>query len=304
MEEGFSMLQSFVDEFISMLAKHEPTGTHANTVMAYRNDLNQLCLYLQQQHIEEWEQVTHEHIADYLLVMHDTFSYRPTTIARKLAAYKSFFRFLRQIGMMVDDLLGDVETPRIEKEPPQFLTLEQIQHLFEQVDTTTLAGQRDMAMLHLLSATGMRASEIVSLDLKDVEIQEDGVVYVGRSHEENTGHVGRERTLPLTATVVEVLSLYVQMARPRLVRNVVEQALFLNHHGERLTRQGFWLIIKGYARAAHVETLTPHMLRHSFAMLMLQEGKELRSVQELLGHAHISTTQVYSQFAHAGAPDR
>ena len=302
------MLQSFVDEYIVVLAHHEPTGTHANTVMAYRNDLHQLCLFLEQQGIVEWEQVTREHIADYLLVMRDTYSYRPTTIARKVAAYKSFFRYLRQKEIMSDDLIGHVETPRVEKEPPQFLTLEQIQHLFEQVDTTTLAGQRDMAMLHLLSATGMRASEIVSLNLNDVCLQEEGesVVYVGRVHEENAehvGHVGRERTLPLTATVVESLSHYIQNGRPRLARSRVEQALFLNHHGERLTRQGFWLIIKGYARAAHVEALTPHMLRHSFAMLMLQEGKELRSVQELLGHAHISTTQVYSQFAHAGARD-
>ena len=297
------MLQSLVDEYILVLANHEPTGTHANTVMAYRNDLNQLCLHLEQQHIVEWEQVTQEHIATYLLVMRDTYAYRPTTIARKLAAYKSFFRYLRQIGVMEQDLIGHVETPRVEKEPPQFLTLEQIQHLFEQVDTATLAGRRDIAMLHLLSATGMRASEIVSLNLNDIGMQEEceSVVYVGRGHDANTAHVGRERTLPLTITVVEALDCYIHLSRPRLARNLIEPALFLNHHGERLTRQGFWLIIKGYARAAQIESLTPHMLRHSFAMLMLQEGKELRCVQELLGHAHISTTQVYNQFAHAGA---
>lgn len=301
------MLQSFVDEFITILAEQEPIGAHTNTAMAYRNDLNQLCGYLQEQGIEEWSLLRSEHIADYLLVMQNTFSYRPTTIARKVAAYKSFFRYLQQNDVMVENLIAQVETPRIEKEPPQFLSVEQIQLLFAQVDMGTLAGQRDMAILHLLLATGMRASEIVSLDLEDVHIQEENVVYVGRSHDEKVGypehteqagHVGKGRILPLSATVVEVLSAYIQSARPRLARYRQERALFLNHHGERLTRQGFWLIIKGYARSAHIETLTPHMLRHSFAMLLLQEGRELRSVQELLGHAHISTTQVYNQFAH------
>ena len=297
------MLQSLVDEYILVLANHEPTGTHANTVMAYRNDLHQLCLHLEQQGIVEWVQVTEQHITDYLPVMRDIYAYRPTTIARKVAAYKSFFRYLRQTGVIENDFLGHIETPRVAKEPPQFLTIEQIQHLFEQVDTMTLAGQRDRAMLHLLSATGMRASEIVSLNLNDVCIQEEGesVVYAGRVHDANAEHTGRERTLPLTVIVVEALDCYIHLSRPRLARNLVEPALFLNHHGERLTRQGFWLIIKGYARAAQIESLTPHMLRHSFAMLMLQEGKELRCVQELLGHAHISTTQVYNQFAHAGA---
>ncbi|HCI78925.1 MAG TPA: tyrosine recombinase XerD [Ktedonobacter sp.] len=263
-------------------------------------------MFLEQRGIVQWEQVTRERIADHVCVMRDTYGYRPTTIARKLAAYKSFFRHLRQKGIMSEDVVGHVETPHVEKEPPQFLTLEQIQHLFEQVDTTTLAGLRDMAMLHLLSATGMRTSEIVSLNLNDICLQEEGeesVVYVGRVHDEQAEHAGRERTLPLTATVVDALSHYIRDGRPRLARTPVEQSLFLNHHGERLTRQGFWLIIKGYARAAHVEALTPHMLRHSFAMLMLQEGKELRSVQELLGHAHISTTQVYNQFAHIGGRD-
>ena len=291
------MLELFVDAYIDVLTGDEPVSVHTNTVMAYRNDLKQLCTYLGQQGIEEWEQVTGEHIERYLLVMRDTFAYRPTTIVRKLAAYKSFFRYLQQHEMLASDVMMHVEKPHIEKEPPQFLTTEQVQQLFAHVETGTPAGQRDMAMLHLLAATGMRTSEVVSLDCEDVSIETLSVT-VGRG---NTGHAGRKRVLPLSHTVVEVLTPYLEIARPELVHTTDEHALFVNHHGVRLTRQGFWLIMKGYARAANIENITPHMLRHSFAMLMLQEGKELRSVQELLGHAHISTTQIYNQFAHAGS---
>jgi integrase/recombinase XerD len=148
-------------------------------------------------------------------------------------------------------------------------------------------------MLQMLSATGMRVSELVSLNLDDFDAEHASVVCPGRN-----GRSKRERVLPLSATAVEATKQYLESARLRLmVRHPEEQALFLNHHGERLTRQGFWLIIKGYARQAGITNITPHMLRHSFALLMLQGGMELRSVQELLGHAHISTTQVYSQLA-------
>ncbi len=157
---------------------------------------------------------------------------------------------------------------------------------------TTPGGLRDLAMLHMLYATGMRASELISLDLHDLDIEHATVLCPGRN-----GQTRRERLLPLSLVAIETVKRYLEEARPRLSRHEKEQSLFLNHHGERLTRQGFWLIIKGYARLAGITTITPHMLRHSFAILMLDGGMELRSVQELLGHAHISTTQVYCQLA-------
>src|SRR5258708_4025939 len=211
------MLQEAIDEYIASLALKEQghSGANHNTIVAYRNDLNQVCAYLKRQLIDNWQQVTREHIAGYLLEMREGQAYRPTTIARKL---------------------GDFD-----------------------------AGQ----------AT---------------------IVCPGRN-----GRSKRARVLPLSAVAVEATKQYLAAARPRLVaRHLEEQSLFLNHHGERLTRQGFWLIIKGYARQAGITEITPHMLRHSFAILMLQGGMELRSVQELLGHAHISTTQVYSQLAREG----
>ena len=292
------MLEDIVDEYISSLSLREQgrDGTNHNTIVAYRNDLNQVCLYFRRQKVENWQQVTREHVAGYLLEMRDGQAYRPTTIARKLAALKTFFRYMRSTGIIVADPIENLEAPRIQKEPPHVLNAEQLASLFRQVEVEAPGGKRDFAMLHMLYATGMRVTELVSLDLDDFDAVKATIVCPGRN-----GRVRRERILPLSNIAVEATKQYLELARPGLMtRHPDEQALFVNHHGERLTRQGFWLIIKGYARQAGITTITPHMLRHSFAILMLQGGMELRSVQELLGHAHISTTQVYTQLAREG----
>lgn len=284
------MLQEAVDEFITSLSSKEGGVSNHNTIAAYRNDLGQLCSYLAGQQIENWPQVTREQIAMYLLEMREQQAYRPTTIARKLAALKSFFRYLHRAGRIAIDPVEKLEAPRVQKELPSVLSAEQVSNLFAQVDVTTAAGQRDLAMLQMLYATGMRVTELVSLNVADFDVQKAQVLCPGRNQ--------RERVLPLPPVAVEATQHYLAEARPRLiVHHPDEQSLFVNHHGERLTRQGFWLIIKGYARQAGITNITPHMLRHSFAILMLKGGMELRSVQELLGHAHISTTQVYSQIA-------
>lgn len=294
------MLQEVVDEFLISLSVEDTAsdGTsegvlNRNTVVAYRNDLTQASAYIGRQCVQNWQEVTREHIAAYLLEMRENQEYRPTTIARKLAALKAFFRYLRVSGLVATDPLENLEAPRIQKEPPHALTPEQIASLFQQIDLEQPAGRRDFAMFQLLYATGMRVSELVSLDLNDLNLALATVVCPGRR-----GRSKRERTLSLSAAVVDSSRYYLDNVRPQLVaRHPEEQALFLNHHGERLTRQGFWLIIKGYARQVGITDITPHRLRHSFAVLMLREGMELRSVQEMLGHAHISTTQVYSQVA-------
>jgi len=227
--------------------------------------------------------------------MRERQSYRSTTIARKIAAVKSFFRYLRSAGYIEADPVEKLEAPRVQKELPGVLSAEQIHSLFEQVEVETPVGQRDLAMLHMLYATGMRVSELVSLNLSDFDAERATVLCPGRS-----GRQKRERVVPLPPIAVEATLQYLQVARPRLMqRHPEEESVFLNHHGERLTRQGFWLIIKGYARQVGITTITPHMLRHSFAALMLKGGMELRSVQERLGHAHISTTQVYNQVVRA-----
>lgn len=275
------MLQDAVDNYIAALSikEDERAGTNINTVMAYRNDLNQLGFYLQKQNVEQWSQVTHEHIMGYLLDMREGQFYRPTTIARKLAACKSFFRYLRKELFIESDPVDQLEVPHISKEPPQILTVEQISSLFRAVPKDTVAGQRDFTMLHMQYATGMRASELVALNVQDVNIEQATVLHAGRSTVTHS-----EQLLSLHPSAVETLTFYLARTRPRLVKQREEQAFFLNHHSERLTRQGFWLIVKGYARQVGIEEITPHMLRHSFATLMVRGGADLRSVQELLEH--------------------
>lgn len=295
------MLQEAVDEYIATLSsdrEDERGRGNQNTIAAYRNDLHQLYTYFTQQGIENWSLVSHEQIARYLLEMREGQAYRPTTIARKIAALKAFFRYLRSQEYIEVDPVEKLEAPRVQKELPNVLSVEQIESLFKQVEIETPGGQRDLAMLQMLYATGMRVTELVSLNMGDVDLVQATVICPGRN-----GRNKRERVLPLPPVAVEATQHYIQAARPRLmVHHPEEEALFLNHHGERLTRQGFWLIIKGYAKQAGITFITPHMLRHSFAILMLNGGMELRSVQELLGHAHISTTQVYSQLVRAKTP--
>src|SRR5437868_3621874 len=291
------MLHEAVDAYIASLSsKEDESGrSNHNTMAAYRNDLNQLCTYLKQQEVDNWPLVTREHITGCILEMRDSQAYRPTTIARKIAAFKSFFRYIRNQGYIASDPVEKLEAPHIQKELPGVLSAEQISSLFRQVEVETPAGQRDLAMLHMLYATGMRVTELVSLNLADFDAAQATVTCPGRS-----GRNKRERVLPLPPIAVEAIQQYIHAARHRLMlHHPDEEALFLNHHGERLTRQGFWLIIKGYARQAGITNITPHMLRHSFATLMLKGGMELRSVQELLGHAHISTTQMYNQLVRA-----
>ncbi len=286
------MLQEAVDNYIAALTIKEDVrnGTNMNTVMAYRNDLNQLGLYLKKQEVEDWSQVTREHLTDYLLEMHECQSYRPTTIARKLAACKSFFRYLRKEAIIEDNPVEELDSPRIAKGPPQVLTVEQISSLVQQVQRCTITGQRDFAMLHMLYATWMRASELVSLNLNDFDKEQATVVCPGSS-----ARIRRERTLPLPPFVVETIGQYIVRIRPLLAKHGEEQALFLNHHGNRLTRQGIWLIIKGYAKQAGINEITPHMLRHSFEKLIVKGGTELHSIQEVLGHVHSAPSQLYNQ---------
>lgn len=286
------MLQEAVDDFVVSLANGgiERSGGSYNTIMAYRNDLGQLCSYLMVQGLTTWHHVTLQHLIGYVHEMREGQVYRPSTVARKLAALKSFFRYLCQKGVLAEDPAVGMLLPPLEKDAPQAVNAEQIQRLFQLVDQETPIGLRDLAMLYVLYATGIRTSELVSLDVAHLYQDLSQLQCVGVR-----GNTRRDRTLPLTSAAMDALGNYLAHGRPHFMRYTSQPALFLNHHGERLTRQGFWLIIKGYARRAGIQDLTPHKLRHSFALLMLKNGVDLSSVQELLGHAHISTTQSYCQ---------
>lgn len=296
------MLQTYVEKYITALsdAAQQDGSSNHNTLLAYRNDLQQLSCYLETLHVADWLQVTHEHIASYLAHMQEEQAYRPATIARKMAAFKAFFRYLCDAGVLTINPAQALKIPHVQRDLPRVLDAEQMQLLLQQIACETPGGMRDLALLHLLYATGMRASELVALNTNDVDSVHALILCARRNRRSHSA----DRLLPLPNEAIEAIQTYVEHARPRLLHrhpNSDVEALFLNHRGERLTRQGFWLIIKGYARAANISGITPHMLRHSFAILLLTQGAELRAVQERLGHAHLSTTHMYHQLANMQA---
>jgi integrase/recombinase XerD len=291
-------VETDVTEFLNYLSLERKFSP--NTLAAYRNDLAQFVAYLRAespavQLLEEWSAVTAEDALNYLAVLRER-GYAPATVARKVAAIKSFFRFLRAGGIITSDPTEQVEGPKVGKPVPRAISVEEVARLLEQpTRSTTPEARRDKAMLELLYATGMRVSELVALNLSDVNLLAGFVRCLGKN--------GRERVLPIPPAAAAAVQTYVSEARPHLVRSPEVEALFVNHRGERLTRQGFWLITKEYARAAQLTTeITPHTLRHSLAAHKLAEGADLKSVQELLGHASIATTQIYERVQAVGAP--
>jgi len=267
-------------------------GLSQNTIEAYRNDLQQLADFMQEEAkklgvIPPWAAFNRQSMLSYLLSLKER-SYAPTTVARKVAAVKSFFSFMVSEGIMKANPIEGVGSPKIGKALPKPISVSQVRRLLEQ--PVKLAGsdaKRDRAMLELLYASGMRVSELVSLNLDDIDIEGGYVRCFGKGH--------KERLIPIHQQAASTIEDYIKENRPRLVHSKDERALFVNARGERLTRQGLWQILKEYAKSAELGTdITPHTLRHSFATHMLNGGADLRSVQELLGHANITTTQVYT----------
>ena len=235
----------------------------------------------------QWRSVDRNLLLSYLLNLKER-NYAPATVARKVAATKSFLDFMVQEGNLKHDPAENLGSPSIGKSLPKPISVYEIRQLLEHAaKLPTPEGKRDRAMLELLYATGMRVSELMQLDLGEVNTQEGYVRCFGKG--------GKERIIPIHPKAAQALNDYLDEGRPSIVRSQEEKALFLNLRGERLTRQGFWQILKGHVKAVELGShITPHTLRHSFATHMLSGGADLRSVQELLGHANISTTQVYT----------
>jgi len=282
-----------VNEFLEFLSVEK--GASGNTIAAYRNDLSQLEDFIASKKngkkVEvSWSKVNQNLVLDYILHLKSQ-SYAEATVARKVAAVKSFFAFLQAEGTLKNNPTETLESPKVGKSLPKPLTVQEIDELLEQpARRASPEAKRDRAMLELMYATGLRVTELVSLDVSDAVI--DGE----RPYIRLVGKGNRERQIPLLDQPVAELAEYIKYARPRLVGERNEPALFVNRRGERLTRQGFWLILKGYAADAGISgRVTPHTLRHSFATHMLRGGMDIHKVQELLGHANISTTQVYTQ---------
>jgi len=279
-----------VESFLTYLAVEK--GLSENTVVAYRNDLYQLANFVDQEATKQglapsWANFSRQGMLSYLLNLKER-NYAATTVARKVASAKSFFGFMVAEGNIKDDPTQNLGSPKVGKSLPKPISVSQVRRLLEQpAKLSTLEAKRDKAMLELLYASGMRVSELVSLNLGDVDTEDGYVRCFGKGH--------KERLIPIYRRIALAVEEYITEARTRLAHDDAERALFLNRRGERLTRQGFWQILKGYAKSADLGAqVTPHTLRHSFATHMLSGGADLRSVQELLGHANISTTQVYT----------
>ncbi|WP_253290805.1 site-specific tyrosine recombinase XerD [Pseudoflavonifractor sp. MSJ-37] len=212
----------------------------------------------------------------------------PSTVTRSLASLRSFYHFLTWKGMIGQDPARGLSHARVERKLPQILTNKEVELFLEQPDTGDVKGGRDKAMLELLYATGIRVSELIGLDVDDVDLENALVRCAGRE--------SRARSIPLYPAAVKALSDYIEHIRPQMLEHMEERALFVNMSGERMSRQGFWKIVKNYQEKAGIDKdITPHTLRHSFAAHLLENGADLRSIQIMLGHADISSTQIYAQ---------
>jgi len=284
-----ALMRKYLDDFLVFLAVEK--GSSANTVAAYKNDLQQLAEFIgKRPGAQGWEALDRSLVQDFILHMKEESRYNEATVARKVAAMRSFYAFLSAEGTVPLNPTEGLTSPRVGKTLPKAISPHEVDELLEQpARRATPEAKRDRAMLELLYATGMRVTELVSLDIGNLQLDpRNGYVRC-------MGKGAKERSIPIHVHAVEALEDYLSESRPFMVRNKDEQALFVNRRGERLTRQGFWLILKGYARAANLsKDITPHTLRHSFATNMLRGGMPLRNVQEMLGHANISTTQVYT----------
>jgi integrase/recombinase XerD len=261
-----------------------------NTIQSYRRDIEQYEHYINSNNLN-YLKVTEETILNYMQYLRDE-SKKESTISRSLASTRSFYQFLIRTKKVKKDPTMTIESPKVDKRTPSILTAKEVELLLEQPQNVDLKGTRDKAMLEFAYATGMRVTEMISLNIDDVKLDEGYVVCRGR---------GKSRNIPLGSMSLKALKEYMDEARPYLIRDEDEEALFVNVNGTRLTRQGFWKIVKYYKEQAHItKDITPHVLRHSFATHLLQNGAELKAIQTMLGHSDISSTQVYMQFQDAG----
>ena len=280
-----------IESFLNYLTVEK--GYSENTTAAYRNDLTGLFNFASAEMTKQsaepsWSNFNRQGMLSYLLDLKER-GYVATTIARKVAATRSFFSFLVAEGIIRTDPTENMSSPSVGKALPKPIPINQVRLLLEQPNKlSTAEAKRDRAMLELLYASGMRISELVALNLGDVNTEGE---YFVRCF----GKGRKERIIPIYEQIAMAVKKYVDEDRPRLAHGRKDEALFLNARGQRLTRQGFWQKLKEYAKSAGLdEKISPHTLRHSFATHMLSGGADLRSVQELLGHANISTTQVYT----------
>ena len=265
----------------------------SNTLQSYKRDITQYQEYVDKKGLN-YLKVDSEDIDDYFKELKQM-NKKTSTISRNLATIRSFYQFLLRTKKIKKDPTIGVQSPKVEKKVPSILTAKEVELLLEQPKSIDLKGIRDKAMLEFAYATGMRVTEIISLDITDVNLEQSYVTC-------NTGF--KKRNIPLGSLSLKALKDYIEKARPILIKDDTVAALFVNINGKRLTRQGFWKIVKYYKEQAHItKDITPHVLRHSFATHLLQNGADLKAIQTMLGHSDISSTQVYMQFQNENLKD-
>lgn len=282
-----NFMEASIEKFILYLKNERELSK--NTLESYNRDLRQFKNYLKKEKEIELIDVSKTIIITYLMHLQRK-GRAASTISRNLASIRAFYQYLLNENIVSKDPTVNLQSPKQEKKIPSILTPKEVEILLDQPDIKTDKGLRDRAMLELLYAAGIRVSELISLNMEDVNI--------------NTGYIvcsrdtSNERIIPIGQMAVKILKTYIEDHRKSLVKEKDENALFVNYHGRRLTRQGFWKIIKYYTKKANInKKITPHTLRHSFAAHLIQNGADLKSVQEMLGHSDISTTQIYTQIA-------
>ncbi|MGI6117064.1 MAG: tyrosine recombinase [Bilifractor sp.] len=271
-----------IQEYVDYL--HNVRKISYNTEISYERDLKKAADYFQEMDIRDVAEITETNLNSYVLYLEQNHM-SPATVSRNIASLRSFFRYLVKEKRLEDDPTEKLKPPKVDKKAPEILTQEEVNLLLQQPDTRTAKGIRDKAMLSLLYATGIRVSELIHLKKGDVNLQ---MGYITCSEQ------GRERSIPFYDSVKKELENYLKSARSVLLKGKECDCFFTNCQGNPMSRQGFWKVLKSYVKQAGIEKdITPHTLRHSFAMHQLKSGKDLKSIQEMLGHADLSTTQIY-----------
>lgn len=278
-------MERLLKDFVAYLSVEK--GLAANTLESYQRDLKKYLRFLKNIGQDNPAGTHRKDISRYLQEQREK-GLAPATLTRNLASIRSFYNFLLIEQLVKENPAAELDSPRAEKKLPQVLSFKDMELLLEQPETEEVIGRRDKAMLEVLYATGIRVSELVFLCVNDVNVKMGFLKCDGKGN--------KERIIPLGSMAIRSVQEYLQFSRNKLLKQKDEKALFINQHGKRLTRQGFWKILKKYAFKAGIGSeITPHTLRHSFATHLLENGADLRSVQEMLGHADISTTQIYTQ---------
>lgn len=272
-----------IEAFISYL--HNIKKTSPNTEMSYRRDLTKMRIYLElTAQAQSAADVTEENLKKYIAYM-ERKKFKPSTISRSIASIKAFYRYLIKEGLVKTDVSDCLKAPKVERKEPDILSPEEMERLLEQPSGDSYKEIRDSAMLELLYATGIRVSELIALKISDVNMQMGFLICQDG---------GRERMVSFSNEVREALRQYLIKARDHMTANEARDILFVNCSGAPMSRQGFWKLVKSYAKKAGIsKDITPHTLRHTFAAHMVENGTDLKSVQEMLGHADISTTHMY-----------